>query len=132
MSMGKQLQEARKAKKLTQKELAEKIGVATGTIQQYELDKRQPRMEVLKTLSGVLDTPVGKLMGLEDMGGGLWGKEAGDDAYIKLAANIERHHGSLARLDTAFSKLNEKGQQIAIDRVEELTKIADYCKSAEE
>ena len=45
MTLGKRIQLARKAKGFTQKQLAEAINAATGTIQQYELDKRQPRME---------------------------------------------------------------------------------------
>lgn len=37
-----------------------------------------------------------------------------------------------AQLITAFNKLNDKGQQVAVERVEELTKIPDYQKTEEE
>ena len=37
-----------------------------------------------------------------------------------------------AQLITAFNKLNDKGQQVAVERVEELTKIPDYQRAEEE
>lgn len=55
MDIGKRIQTARKAKKLTQKQLAEKLGVATGTIQQYELGKRTPGLETVLDISDALE-----------------------------------------------------------------------------
>lgn len=43
MTTGQRIKAARKKAGMTQKEIAEKAGTATGTIQQYELGKRQPR-----------------------------------------------------------------------------------------
>lgn len=37
-----------------------------------------------------------------------------------------------SRLHHAFGQLNAKGQQIAVERVEELTKIPDYQKAPDE
>lgn len=64
MTIGEKIQKARKEKKYTQKQLAEKCGVATGTIQQYELGKRQPRIEQLEKIADALDVSVADLMGL--------------------------------------------------------------------
>ena len=47
MTLGQIMQKIRKEKGYTQKQLAEKCGMATGTIQQYELNKREPRREQL-------------------------------------------------------------------------------------
>ena len=47
MTIGKRIQEARKKAGYTQKKLAEECGLAPGTIQQYELDKRNPSFERL-------------------------------------------------------------------------------------
>ena len=57
MTIGESIKEYRKKKGLTQKELAEKVGVATGTIQQYELNKRSPRPDIMETISRVIDLP---------------------------------------------------------------------------
>ena len=67
MNIGERIQSARKQKGLTQKELAQKLGLATGTIQQYELNKRQPRMELLKEIASVLDVEVGYLLGFSSV-----------------------------------------------------------------
>lgn len=48
----------RNAYGLTQKELAEKAGIATITLQQYERNKREPRKEVLSKIAVALNIPV--------------------------------------------------------------------------
>ena len=54
MTIGQRIKEVRKSAGLTQRELAEKSGTATGTIQQYELGKRQPRIEQLQAIASAL------------------------------------------------------------------------------
>lgn len=51
MSFADQLKKARKKAGFTQKELAEKCGLATGTIQQYELGKRTPVPEAIAKIA---------------------------------------------------------------------------------
>ena len=53
---------ARKHAGLTQKELAEKAGVAKITIQQYEAGKRQPRLEQLEMLADAMKMDIGELL----------------------------------------------------------------------
>lgn len=65
MTTGQIMQAVRKAKGYTQKQLAEKCGLATGTIQQYELNKREPRREQLQKIATALDVPLYKLMGFD-------------------------------------------------------------------
>lgn len=48
----------RTSKGLTQRGLAELVKSATGTIQQYELDKRQPRQKQLSGVAEVLQLPI--------------------------------------------------------------------------
>ena len=55
MTIGQRIKEARKSTGLTQRELAERAGTATGTIQQYELGKRQPRIEQLQRIADALN-----------------------------------------------------------------------------
>lgn len=54
MSLGEKIQQARKEAGLTQAQLAEKCGLAAITIQQYERDKRQPRLEQLADIANAL------------------------------------------------------------------------------
>lgn len=65
MTLGQIMQKIRKEKGYTQKQLAEKCGMATGTIQQYELSKREPRREQLQKIATALNVPLYELMGFD-------------------------------------------------------------------
>lgn len=67
MTVGQKIKIARKNAGQTQKELAEKAGMATGTIQQYELEKRQPRLEHLQRIANALEVPVTDLFDNEPL-----------------------------------------------------------------
>lgn len=58
-----QLKKLRKAKGLTQKQLASLIHCAEATISQYETGKRAPSYEALLRISEELDTSVDYLLG---------------------------------------------------------------------
>ena len=60
------LREARKIKGLTLKEVAEDVGIADNTLQQYETEKREPKKETWVKLADYYDVPVAYLMGLPD------------------------------------------------------------------
>lgn len=55
MTVGERIKNARKEAGCTQKQLSEKSGVSTVSIQQYERGVRQPRLEQLKKLADALD-----------------------------------------------------------------------------
>ena len=52
------LRDIRKRRKMTMKELGEKVGVTESAIQQYEVQKRKPDYEMLLKLSDALDCTV--------------------------------------------------------------------------
>ena len=60
---GELIKTARKNKGLTQKQLAEKTGLAVVTIQQYERNLRQPRLENIQKIAEALDSTPTYLMG---------------------------------------------------------------------
>lgn len=62
MSIGKTIQKIRKQKGFTQKELAEKAGIAEITIRQYETEKRQPKIDNIIRISNVLGVPMNDLV----------------------------------------------------------------------
>ena len=154
MNIGSQIRGARKKSKLTQKELAEKAGVATITIQQYELGKREPRLEQLKAIAAALGVSVGYLLGYEEEQVIIPGRlkivsvndpeleniqyriEAEDEEAFTLGCQIIESAGisipeytPAGRISSALEKLNDKGRAVAVERVEELTKIPDYQRT---
>ena len=60
---GPNIKAARKAAGLTQKQLAEILGLATGTVQQYERGVREPRFEQLKAIANALNIDLMLLFG---------------------------------------------------------------------
>ncbi len=66
MTFSEKLQKARKNKKLTQAELAEKIGVTARSIQNYELGARYPKRDILDRICKTLGVRIETLVGSED------------------------------------------------------------------
>ena len=60
------LRQVRKQKEITLKEVAEDVGIADNTLQQYETEKREPKKETWIKLADYYDVPVAYLMGLPD------------------------------------------------------------------
>ena len=56
------LQNVRISRGFTQSELAEKLGVRSSTISQYEKGKRSPNINILKKLAEVLSCTVDDLL----------------------------------------------------------------------
>ena len=55
MSYGQRIKEARKNKKLTQKQLGDLLGVSKSTISSYEKCNREPNVENIRALASLLD-----------------------------------------------------------------------------
>lgn len=117
MTTGQLIKAARKKAGLTQARLSELAGVATITIQQYELGKRQPRIGQLQAIASALGVPVQEL--ISD-----W--EAVDKEEFKRV--FIYGEGIKDRIDAAMDRLNDEGQEKAAERVEELTEIPKYQK----
>ncbi|WP_020603043.1 helix-turn-helix domain-containing protein [Spirosoma spitsbergense] len=52
--VGQRIREARKAKGLTQKELADKISLSVGTVNQYEVGKQNLTIETIQKVANAL------------------------------------------------------------------------------
>ena len=65
-TFGKRLAECRKAKNLSQKDLAEAFVTSHTTIGKYERDDMTPSIDAAKKLAKILDTTVGYLLGEND------------------------------------------------------------------
>lgn len=118
MTIGERIKQVRNAKGFTQKQLGTISGTSEITIRQYELGKRQPRLEQLQRIADALDVPVPELMGLEQIDQYTWGKEARPEVYRKIEENYQRQHGAQARANKAMEQMNEEGR----------SKVADYAE----
>lgn len=63
MILGKQLRYYRIVRKMTQPELAEKLGIALRTLQCYEQGVREPRLEIIVKIADILDITTDELLG---------------------------------------------------------------------
>ena len=63
---GLRLKKLRDAKGLSQKELAQKLGVSKGTVYRYENNTQSPSLENAAKLALLLDTSLDYLAGLEN------------------------------------------------------------------
>ena len=61
--LAKRLVELRKASKLTQAELSEKIHISRDTYAQYEIGRRSPDYETLKLLASFYDVSIDYILG---------------------------------------------------------------------
>lgn len=66
ISFGKRLKELREKNNLTQKELAEKLGINAVTYLHYEKEQRQPSLELIADISVFYGVSVDYLLGLKD------------------------------------------------------------------
>ena len=63
MTIGERIKQARKAKGLTQEELAEKLGCTKQSIAQYEKGRRSPKIDGLIKRAEALNIPTSDLLG---------------------------------------------------------------------
>ena len=96
MSRGERIRRYRKMKGLTQKSLAEKIGLAESAVRNYELGLLDPSQETLAALSDALGVPMSAL-----------------DAYELSSAREALE--ALFRLEDAFGLKPVDGETLALD-----------------
>lgn len=63
MSTGMNIKKLRKIKKLTQIDLAEKLGMSAGLIAQWETDRREPQKKELIKMSEIFEVSVDEILG---------------------------------------------------------------------
>lgn len=96
--IGRFIQERRKLKKITQQELAEKLGVSDRTVGNWENGRNMPDLSLFKPLCDILDISINDLMSAE--------KVDKKDYQDKLEENI------ITTIDYTSKKLNTKNNII--------------------
>lgn len=112
---------------MTQKELAEKCGMADSAIRKYESGKVIPKIETRKRIATALNITTSDLMSpLELMSENF--SESLNKAVEMIKINAEKDN----RLLAAYHSMNDKGQEKALDVVEDLAQIPAYQRPAED
>lgn len=119
MTIGEKIKKARMDAQMTQTELAEKCGMADSAIRKYESGKVTPKLDTIAKIARAMGLYVCDLVDA-----GQWGQvRPGEDS--KTSSEAE------SRLLYHFRNLNDNGQTVAVERVEELSNIPDYQRPAE-
>ena len=117
MTIGQSIQQARKKAGLTQKQLAEKSGIATITLQQYERGVREPKLDTIAKIARAMGLYASDLV---DAGQWKHVQAGEEDENFSAAENQLLHH---------FRTLNDNGQTVAVERVQELAQIPAYQRA---
>lgn len=123
MTVGERIKRARKLKGLTQKQLGELSETSEITVRQYELGKRQPRLEQLRRIASALDVEWTDLVPedqqghtvidhmkdkLEGLGGEKSFEKLSTDELIELLkARIKEEPDTIKKLNDGFSDLGQ-------------------------
>lgn len=112
MTFGEKLRAARKKKKLTQKDLASKIGAKHNSISNWENNQNKPDPDTIQTLCWVLDVTPNYFFSNDDI------------ALTKNSCYSEEE----TLLLTLYNSLNAEGQKILIANAEFLNSQTQYKK----
>lgn len=152
-TIGERIRERRKELGMTQKQLADKLGVKYQTVQAWELNSRNPKLETVEKLASALGVSSGWLVyGDEDSS-----QRVLFDALGNLSREIKQSletgvvssslaNGGLAKrwneisyliesdlqiagynkLLRLYDRLNKEGRHVALERLEELTQLPKF------
>jgi len=144
MTIGEHIRLIRKTKKLTQKQVAEKCGMADSAIRKYESGTVTPKYETLERIASALEVPVSDILtdvikiSFPQADPALPHIPTEEELCRMTPAQIE--YTALlglsdvlpevldTRLLNAYGKLNKLGKVESVRRIEELTEIPKYKK----
>lgn len=127
MTIGERIYYCRIENKMTQKQLAEKVGMADSAIRKYESGRVTPKFDTLNRIAAALDVPWTTLY---PDGETLPGTEKPTPEQTAEPAPRSRIFSEQMLQDLAA--LNAKGQEEAAKRVHELTFLPEYQKDPAE
>lgn len=119
MTIGEKIKKARTDAKMTQKELAEKCGMADSAIRKYESGKVVPKLDTIAKIARAMGLYAGDLV------------DAGQWGQVQPSADSETASAAESQLLSHFRTLNDNGQTVAVERVQELAQIPAYQRRAD-
>lgn len=119
MEIAENIKAARKAARITQKELATRINKSFSTVQKYELGITLPPIDVIKDIAVALNVDPFSIMDF-------------DQATKVIEDDLNTMEQLTDRLFKGFGHLNISGKIKAVTYVEDLAKIDGYRNMFEE
>lgn len=123
MTTGGRIKDMRKKLGLTQKELAERMGVKDAVISQYETGIRMPKYETIVRFAAAMGVSPYAIIGFDN--------QAPEGMGDFNAAVLNQYGPHFFKLMDCFAKLNEAGQLEAVKRVQELSELQRYKRTEE-
>ena len=156
MHTGELIKQARVTMRITQAELAKRLGVTPQAISQYERGIKNPKPATLKKIAAALGVDWYELISnsqdeqseiaKEQMRQAIGrvadiitkpckyeiSDELIEDSLKKVTISIPTSYNSarLEKMIKDYGKLNDDGQQVAVERVHELTEIPRYKRKS--
>lgn len=131
-TVGDAIKDVREYCGMTQSELAQKVGLATITIRQYENGSREPRFKTLQQLADALECDISDLIPSPNENPEYF-KSVSDKLSSQQIKNVisfdltsSKEYQQLKIIETSFKMLNDLGKQTAVWRIHELTQIPKY------
>ena len=111
MTIGEKIKAIRKEKGLTQKELAEKLGVSASMIGQYETNVRNPKFETIQKISSCLGVPTAEIVDLSSISPALSSMcTLIEEVSNSIRLNGEKPDGSISLSDADRQKLRQAAE----------------------
>ncbi len=138
MNVGENIRSVRKQKKLTQEQLADKIGVKRSVVSKYENDCVKISVETLEKIAKALDVDIFDIY----IGSDWYNYNHEEDneerakinkSIVDLIVQAEEEEVQKQRMDTIqkYDSLNKKGQKKANGYITDLTQIDEYTATDE-
>lgn len=134
MDVYDRIDERLKEQHMSRRKLAMQIGVPPSTFQSMMERKKGLTFDMLGEIVEALNTSLYSLYDTKEMELPDWLKKP-QEVTINISAEqlkerppVECTQDAEERISAALEKLNTTGQNVAVERVEELTKIPDYQK----
>lgn len=125
MNIGAELKKHRTRLELSQRQLADKVGISRMTYQNYEENKSRPPLEKVEALANVFNVTPESLIGWETL------RRKLTDKLTTITA-VERYFGaSASELINLLDQLNPKGVDRLLELAEQRLVFPDYCKEGE-
>lgn len=125
MSVGSNIKQLRQNKGLTQKELGDLCGMADSAIRRYENGPSVPKLSTLNKIANALCVPITALIDQNNII--TLDKENPRALVVNMKiCSSARQIQNIVEIVGFLDKLNYKGQGIAKEQIEMLTKIPEY------
>ena len=132
MSIGENIRRIRKDKRLTQKELGEKLeGISQQQIGQWENGIKIPKLETIQKIATALEIPMFDLINMDEYNNLIDTKVEEQIQNDIKSGKVHLVTEDEKELTANYLKLNTTGKTEARKRVHELTEIPRYTKPDE-